>query len=234
VHQPIAEVERWLARHDWHIGMIEDGADAARVCAGAGKGGQALSPHALQMLLVHLEQYASDAAQLPMPAFAAAARAADYDAAALAHMLSVPLSRVLRRLAALPPDDGHPPVGLVTCDAAGAITLFKQVPGFSLHRGGLACPLWPLFTALGQLGRPLWCDAMLPDAAASRLRCVAIAVQTGEASITMPPLVTSTMIVITDLPKGPDETLLLGPSCRICSRLDCPARREPSALAAGQ
>ena len=41
------------------------------------------------------------------------------------------------------------------CDGSGALTLRKPTEGFAIPRFGSGCPLWPLYRALGQPGRPI-------------------------------------------------------------------------------
>lgn len=167
---------------------------------------------------------------LPMATFAPAAANAHYDVERLSQDFDTPLVDVMRQIAAIPHSDGAPLIGLVECDASGAITYLKRASGFDIARGGLACPLWPLFTALGQPGRPVRRDVIMPDGAARPMRCIAFAEQKNAVGFDMPPVMRSTMLVLTE-PTDPEPSPLpLGPSCRICPRSGCAARREPSVM----
>ncbi len=88
----------------------------------------------------------------------------------------------MRRLAVLPSLG----LGLVICDGSGTLTFRKSAPGFPLPRFGAACPLWPLYAALGRPQQPVeatvevagqdrrpfrvqaWCDTCDPLAPAGR------------------------------------------------------------------
>ncbi|MBS1303769.1 short-chain fatty acyl-CoA regulator family protein [Loktanella sp. SALINAS62] len=173
-------------------------------------------------------RYADDAQALPLDDFLQAARAADHDPMVLASQTRQPLDRIFRRLASVPPTSHDPDHGLMEIDAAGAVLLLKQVFGFDLTRGG-DCPLWPIYTALGQPGRPITAAVVLPGQNAAHLVCHAIAVPVAHPhGPHLPPLVCATMLVRTiNAPSGP-QTIPVGVACRICARSDCPARREPA------
>ena len=216
---PFAEVEHYIAQN-WHD---------ARAVRGDMKHPQ-LSVAATALLEAHIARSKALDKAMPVDAFAVAAKDAGYDPQALAQSLDVPLVDVMAQLAALPSGAGHPPIGLAVCDASGAITYLKQAADFTLPRGGLACPLWPVFTALGQAGRPVMRDVIMPDNAARPMRCWAIGEQRSDAGFDMPPVMRATMLVLTEPDRPDDRPLPLGPSCRICPRPNCPARREPSVM----
>ena len=216
---PFTEVEALIALKGHDIKQLQSDLDQGT-----------LSFPAQDLLAKHLEHAKTLHLAMPMAQFEDAARAALYDPDALAQMFDVPLVDAMYQLAALPKDKGHPPIGLVACDASGAIVYLQTTPDFTMSRGGLVCPMWPLFTALGQPGRPLQRDVLMPDHAARPLRCTAIATQAPSFGLDQPPVMRSVMLVITEAAEGPIAPLPLGPSCRICPREACAARREPSAL----
>lgn len=170
-------------------------------------------------------QMRADAVSVSEQAFAAAARACAYDPARLAAKIDAPLDRVLRRLATLP-DTGHPPMGVVVCDAAGVVTYQKPVRNFRLPRSGTACPLWPLFRALNQVGSPVYDVVQLTGAAQTPFECIAIAGPAGPVRFDAPPRIVSTMLV-RPVPEVPEATRL-GPGCRLCPITKCESRRLPS------
>lgn len=190
-----------------------------------------LSTPARDLMEKHIQRARALMRAMPDPEFGQAAREAQYDPGDLAVAFGQPLSDVMFRLALLREEDGHPPIGIATCDAAGAVTYLKPAGEFSLSRGGQDCPLWPIFTALGQPGRPVRADVILPDSAARPLRCFAVAEQTSYGGFDLPPIMQSTMLVLTEPDQAAPNPLPLGPSCRICMRSKCPARREPSVIA---
>ena len=151
---------------------------------------------------------------------------------AIAARTGAPLSRVLRRLAAVDPGRG-----IVECDAAGAILHHRAPAGFAVPAHGPACALWPLFAALSRPLQPVATLVETPDGSVWRADAVA------EAAAVSPhgPVLRATMCVSRaddgrdggrdgDGTPG-DPPLPIGPTCRACPRGACPARREPSAWA---
>lgn len=217
---PQEVAERWLDARDHHLDEVEKGEPLAGPLPDGAAG---------SLLRAWAARYAADAAALPLGRFAPAARELNYDAAALARCFDAPLGRVLRRLASLPPGQGHPPLGLVLADASGTLTHVKAVEGLAMPRVG-GCPLWPLFEALSQLGRAFRLHAALPGQGAPRLLCHAIAAPRVVGDWDDPPLIEATMLLTPAAPAPEPGDRLVGPTCRLCPRKDCPARREPSIL----
>lgn len=221
---PFEQVESYLAKTGFHLAQLEsDQPDVARVVNEAGFTGAAA-----QHFQTIAERYAGDAALLPLGPFEKACRRTGYHPALLAQDFGVPLATVMRRLAHLPRDKDHPPIGLAICDASGALTYAKPVPGFSLPRSGGACPLWPLFGALSRPLQPLRLDAVLPAPNSTRVLCYAVAEPQGLAEFDFVPPLQSTMIVFPDPPEAEKAPRPIGVSCRICPRIDCASRREPA------
>jgi predicted transcriptional regulator len=232
-------VERVLQACDHHLPDLEGGpADGS---AGpppgpeaAGEGPAALPPDLSPAGRGRLEAwralYAADAAALPLAPFAAAWGETG-DPVAVAHRFGTDVAAVLRRVAALPPAPDRPAAGLAIADAAGALMHFKGIEGFSLPRAGAGCPVWPLYEALGQPGRPLRAIASMPGEGGARFLCHAVATLAPPAHFDAPPVVRATMLVLPGAaaPEGLPERPV-GPSCRICPRESCPARREPAVL----
>ncbi len=174
-----------------------------------------------------------DAARLPLAAFEQAARAVAYDPGRLATRFQVPLEVVLRRLAHLPPDAGHPAMGMAECDAAGVVTFQKPVLDFRLPRAGAACPLWPLYQALTQPGRAVRRVVQMPGVARTPFECFAIAGPVGEVAFGGEQRVAATMLVRparmeTIETLGNDAPDAVGPGCRLCVVQECASRRHPS------
>jgi transcriptional regulator with XRE-family HTH domain len=221
---PIEQLERYLAQTGFHIAALEgSGTDLPHLIAESG-----LKDAAKTLLEDHAAQYAKDTALLPLDAFEDACRTHAYDPAGVAQEFQAPFSSVIRRLASLPKGQGHPPIGLAICDAAGVLTLVKPVPGFSLPRAGGACPLWPLYAALSRPSQPIRLEVALPGSNATRLLCYAIADPDQSARFDVPPPVQSVMLVMPDPPETETVAQPVGVSCRICPRADCTSRREPA------
>ena len=232
VLSPIEQVEAFLGSLSYHIPALEGGdpvlSPEAAAQGGPGVGGAA----ATQMLVRQLTQYRQDVQALPLAPFQTAAREADYDPIALARQFGVPVVQVLRRLAALPPDQGHPPFGLAVCDAGGTLIMQKPAPGFSLPRGGGICPIWPIFGAFSAPERPLRVLVELPQDPVQHHLCYAVAVPSGELSYGRAVHYRATMLVRPDVAITKDGTSAekVGMSCRVCPRRECGQRREPSIL----
>lgn len=216
---PQEEVEAFFAARNWHLPELEAGGDAAEaLIAGAaeltGTAGRALAARALA-------RYAADARALPLDELLPMQGAPPGEIAA---RFAAPADAVLRRLAFLPGREA----GLVIADAAGAITFRRPLAGFALPRHAAACPLWPVFRALSQPSVPVSAILEMPGAAARRVRAAAVALPLGAADFAAAPVFEATMLLAPAGPEGAAEPV--GPTCRICPRDPCRARREPSIL----
>ncbi|MGR3484605.1 MAG: helix-turn-helix domain-containing protein [Paracoccaceae bacterium] len=188
-----------------------------------------LSAPARAIVAARDERRRADAAWLPLDRLAPVARACDHDPARIARRLAVPADVLLRRIAELPEDQGHPPHGLMACDGAGVVTQLRPFGAFAPPRAG-GCPLWPLYAALQQPGRPLRATVALPGAPGAHLDCHAVAAPRAPARWGSGQAPEAVMIVRPTSDPGPDP-VPVGPGCRICPRARCEARREPSLLA---
>lgn len=221
---PREQMEVVLAETSYHIELLE----VAEPDIPAFVGTSGLKGPAAQLLQGFAEQYYADAALMPLAAFKTACVNLRYDPIALAAQFDAAFDAVLRRLSALPADDGHPPMGLVVCDSSGTVTLSKPVPGFALPRRGGACPMWPVFGALSRPAQPIRQEVILAGTSDSRFLCYAVARPTSAARFNVPPVLQSTALIISDLPEGAERPLEVGISCRICPRASCASRREPA------
>lgn len=206
---PLEEALSAFAAADWAAPP-----DPGALASGAGR---AMAAGIAAML-------AADRAAMPEAAVAAAGD----DPLRLAAASGAGGVAAMRRIALRPATSE----GLVVCDGAGALTLWKAVPGFPLPRQGAGCPLWPLYAALARPGQPIEALAEVPGPLPRRFRLRAL----GE---TRPPpawggaeLRAAAMLVRAEpgLPPPGVPVLPVGGSCRICPREACPARREPSIL----
>ena len=224
---PIEAVSALFEGRGYHLPELEAGGIGA--VEGLVANAPELSGQAAQVLgRVVLTEYAADAAALPLAAFSQAAAQHGYDPAALAHQFETDLPTVFRRLAALPRGPDRPEIGLVSCDAAGAILLRKPPTGFALPRFGAACPLWPLFAALRSPGTPTFDHVVSPQGA--RFKAYAVACQVGQSIFNAPPVLRAFMVLIED--DAPvEDRLTIGTTCRVCPVKGCRARRELSSVA---
>lgn len=211
---PQEEAEAWFAAHGWQ-----------------GQGGGPASPDtdlsAAARIMVQdwTAQADRDAAAMPLAQLRALSEDEASDPARLAVRFGVSILTAMRRLAMLP----GAKAGLVLCDASGAPTLRKPVEGFALPRHGAGCPLWPLYAALGRPMVPIDTVVEAAGHAGRRFRVLAYCELRAPQVFHGPELRQAAMLILPDaVPNGP--ALPVGPTCRICPRPDCVARREPSIL----
>jgi transcriptional regulator with XRE-family HTH domain len=220
---PQEEVEDWLRARGWGFTDAELADGLTEEIAGLA------SSAARQLALGHVTCAAEDAQLLPMPAFLDAVARLGPDPFALASGFGCDPIAVMRRLAALP----ELSAGLVLCDASGTFTFRKPAAGFPLPRFGAACPLWPLYAALGHPLQPVEAVVEMVGQGGGRHQVLAWAAPQRPLGPRGPELRIAGMLI---LPAGararPGDAadLAIGSSCRICPRGECPARREPSIL----
>jgi transcriptional regulator with XRE-family HTH domain/predicted transcriptional regulator len=216
---PQEEVEDWLKSHGWGF------ADAALAEAPDAAVAGLASTAARSLARAYLARALGDARALPMPAFAAAVAELGPDPFALAERFSADPLQAMRRLATLP-DLG---AGLVTCDASGTLTFRKPTAGFPMPRFGAACPLWPLYAALGQPRQAIETVVEMAGQGGRLHRVLAWGQTAHPMGLRGPELREAAMLI---LPEDPavKTALPIGSSCRICPRPTCAARREPSIL----
>lgn len=231
IASPQEELEGWLAGRGWHLPELEAGGagEAALLAEVAG-----LASGAARALAADwVAQAAREAAALPLALMEeemARAGAAGPDPLRIAAMRGVEVVAVLRRLALMPGSGA----GLVVCDASGTLVFRKPAEGFALPRFGAACPLWPVFAALGRPMSPVRAEMATAGRGARRFRALAWCgvrhpegmggVELREAAMIFWPMAGSAAMA--------EGALRVGSSCRVCARGDCPARREPSIMGA--
>lgn len=217
---PQEEVEDWLRSRGWAI------PDADLATGLEGEITRLASAVARSLAAHHVAQARADAGQMPEAAFAAALARFGPDPMALAEAFGTSPLAVMRRLAGV----AALQAGLVTCDASGTMTFRKPATGFPLPRFGAACPLWPLYAALGRPMQAFEARVQMAGQGDRRHRVIAWAETRHPQGLRGPELREASMLILPD--DGSGQTQQIGSSCRICVRGDCPARREPSILAA--
>lgn len=221
---PQEEVEAWLAARGWHLAELEPGGPGSAVLEGEVAG--LASVAARRLARDWMQVMARDAARVPLETLETEA-----DPVRLAAALGVEVTVVLRRMALAPGSEA----GLALCDASGALVLRKPAEGFAFPRFGSACPLWPLYAALGRTGSPVVADLVVAGRGGRRFRAIAHCairhpeglggVELREAAMLVQPL-RGSVALVGDI----TGAQVVGSSCRVCARGDCPARREPSIL----
>lgn len=219
---PQDEVEAWLRRHDWGAEERGAGGDLRSRLE------ELATASARDMALGHLVVAEEDARTLPLAQLRAGLRDRGPDPFAIAEQLGCDPLIVMRRLATLP----DLAAGLVLCDGSGTFTFRKPALGFSLPRFGAACPLWPLYQALGHPRQPLEAVVELSGQGGGQHRVFAWAVSHQPQGPRGPELRQAAMLILPAevAPARAERVLKLGSSCRICPRANCPARREASIL----
>lgn len=218
---PQDEVEDWLRAGDWG----GDRLDTLR----AGVDGLASSA-ARALAAEHLLTSEADAAIVPMTELQVALTRSGLDPFALAAGFACDPLIIMRRLTALP----ELGVGLVLCDASGTFTFRKPTVGFPLPRFGAACPLWPLYHALGHPLLPVEMVVEMAGQGGGRHRVFAWSVTRQPLGPRGPELREAGMLILPSAPQhvasGEARAIPVGSSCRVCPRAHCPGRREPSIL----
>lgn len=224
---PLETLSRFFEQRGFHVAELEEG-DTLTVDQLLDRCPELATPNVRDMATQFLSIYHRDAAKMPLLTFLKSAASCNFDPARLAVEYNVSLPAAFRRLASLPRAANLPEIGLVSCDAAGAIMLRKQPAGFALPRLGAACPLWPLFAALRSPGIPH--RQLLRSAEGVTYLGYAFAASRPLSSFDEPPTVESVMLLVAQKPETEGNPLTVGPSCRLCSNSLCSTRREPSLL----
>lgn len=220
---PMEELEDWLRGQSW-------GGEGQAAIPGALRAGiGALASSAARALAeAYLTEAEADAELLPLARLRADLEGRGLDPFALAEGFGCDPMVVMRRLATLV----EPGLGLVICDASGTFTFRKPCLGFPLPRFGAACPLWPLYQALGHPGQPVEALVEMAGQGGGRHRVFAWAVTRLPQGPRGPELRQAAMLILpAELPRSEaGRVMQIGSSCRVCPRAACPARREPSIL----
>lgn len=219
--------ETWMEQQAFHLPAIEAGEPPATAHdLGIEAGHEARLADAL------LRRYARAAAALPLTA---TWPEGGVDPLALGRDTGLPLQDVFFRLAHLPRTPDRPGFGYLETDGSGAAIYRRPLATFSLPRVGSACPLWPVYRALGQPGQPV--AAMLDMPTGERVMALAIASAAEPASIGLPPQMRAAMAVTADYDLmdrtgglGTLPRIAAGFQCTLCPRPNCDGRRADSVI----
>lgn len=227
---PQEEIEGWLAARGWHLPELEAGgaglaaleAEVAGLASGAAR----------VLARAFLARAAEEAAAMPRAAFDAVRAECGDDPLRIAARFGVPVAAVFRRIAL----DAGAPEGLVVCDGSGTLVFRKPAEGFALPRFGAACPLWPLYVALGRPESPVVAEVQTLGQMPRRFVAVALCSLRHPGGLGGVEVRESAMLMVprkAQAARGGAEAVVplqVGTSCRVCPKRDCPARREPSIL----
>ncbi|MEM1073614.1 MAG: short-chain fatty acyl-CoA regulator family protein [Pseudomonadota bacterium] len=224
---PQEEVDAYLARHAYRFEGLESGRETVEETLQAAE--MLKSATARKLARTTLMRIREDASRLPMRELDNAFEIYGMDPVALSRAFAVPVSLVLRRLAAR----SVPETGLVVCDRAGSIMFRKPVGQMVIPRFGAACALWPLFAALSQPGQVIRTPLAQVGRARAQFSCFAAAEVRESADYNAPPLIEATMLLVSGAPVDAMPVLEVGSTCGVCPKPGCAGRREPSILAEG-
>ncbi|WP_282076417.1 helix-turn-helix domain-containing protein [Epibacterium ulvae] len=228
---PADEMDRFLSDNGYHFATLET--DEETVLEVIENAPQLQSQAARQMAQRLLVQYVNDARFMPLEEMLAAVAEFGIQPDRIQARFGGRIQQVLRRLAWLPEDRLGQEVGLLMCDASGAILLHKPIGGFSAPKFGAACPLWPVYQALGQPHVPLHhVFRQHHGRGDATLESFSYAWQAGEAGFERDPQLRAAMVLVA-APETTKAPIDLGVTCRLCDAERCTARREPSILREG-
>lgn len=237
---PQEELESWLEHQGFHVEAIEaeEAVDFDALTEGQT---ELASASAREMAVDWLTRARDDARALPLDALVPPlvemfAKDDGFAPEELARHFNVGLGQLFRRFATLPQMQGLPRFGLVVCDGSGTLTFRRPIEGFALPRFGGACPLWPLYQAMGQPDRPM--RTLIEFTGRPPARFVAHAVSEPRDNLRFePPYIWETSMLVTPASatsSSQDPVAVaqeVGSSCRVCPRKSCVARREPTIVA---
>ena len=191
-----------------------------------------------------LGSYLAGAAVFPYEKFLADAEAVRYDIEALRQIYTASFEQVAHRLVTLrkPGAEGIP-FGFLRADPAGRLTKHFPLPGLLLPTSGHACPLWAIYNAFRTPDALVRQVVQFTDG--SRYLFLAKTTTRRAASFRDRAVHTSVMLACDVL--HADRTVYatgldlsdhiadvpVGPTCRLCTRRDCPDRQEEAPAPGG-
>lgn len=224
------ELDAFLNVHSHHFEALENQtAEGRELVANAP---ELVTGPARQLAIKVLDRYSEDALQLPRADLIKLCQLHNVDPVKIAQDVGVNLDCVMRRLATLPEAETNGPVGLAVCDASGTLTYRKAIEAFPMPRFGASCPLWPLFQAFSRPLVPLQGFLEQTGRDATIFESTAIALPVGGFQANQDPFFEATMI-FRPVPNAQTSARPVGSSCRVCARVDCFGRREPSIISDG-
>lgn len=192
----------------------------------------AMTAAAQRRALIKLEAYAAEAILMPSTLFLEQAQVTSFDIERLADSFAVEEEAVIRRLTALPNAEGIPQFGYIQANAAGTILDMLAIKALSLPRYASACPLWALYRTQQAPEFYISQRALFPSG--ERFIFIAKALQVGKSGFNHAKHYMSHMLVMTERDAAhtvyaPDRSAPIeevGPSCRLCPRIQCGHRVE--------
>jgi predicted transcriptional regulator/transcriptional regulator with XRE-family HTH domain len=182
--------------------------------------------------------YIAGAIVFPYDRFLSSAIAARYDIQTLRQGYGASFEQVAHRLVTLRrPNAAGIPFGFLRTNPAGYVTKKFPLPGLPLPSHGYGCPLWVIYAVLQSPGRVLRQVVQFPNNA--RYLFVAGSVAKQPAAFHNAPVQHAVMLACEalhadktvyadglNLADSEAVTTAVGPSCRLCPRMDCLHRAE--------
>ena len=185
-----------------------------------------------------LANYAAAAIVMPYAAFAKAAEARAYDIEALGRAFGTSFEQVAHRLTTLQkPGQESVPFFFIRVDRAGNVSKRLDGAGFPFARNGGACPLWTLHHVFSTPRQIVTQWLELPDG--KRFFSIARTVTAGGGSFDAPRVERAVALGCAAEHAGrvvyaklqpeltSDNATPIGVTCRLCQRIECPARSAP-------
>ena len=185
-----------------------------------------------------LANYAAAAIVMPYDAFSKAAEARAYDIEALGRAFGTSFEQVAHRLTTLQkPGKERVPFFFIRVDRAGNVSKRLDGAGFPFARNGGACPLWSLHHVFSTPRQIVTQWLELPDG--KRFLSIARTVTAGGGGFGAPKIERAVALgcAAEHAPQvvyarmqpelTPDKATPIGVTCRLCQRIECPARSAP-------
>ena len=185
-----------------------------------------------------LANYAAAAIVMPYDAFSKAAEARAYDIEALGRAFGASFEQVAHRLTTLQkPGKERVPFFFIRVDRAGNVSKRLDGAGFPFARHGGACPLWSLHHVFSTPRQIVTQWLELPDG--KRFLSIARTVTAGGGGFGAPKIERAVALgcAAEHAPQvvyarmqpelTPDKATPIGVTCRLCQRIECPARSAP-------
>mgnify|MGYP003131210764 CR=1 FL=1 len=184
-----------------------------------------------------LANYAAAALLMPYEPFRQEVERRRYDVEALARLFSTSFEQTAHRLTTLQrPGEEGVAFFFIRVDPAGNVSKRLDGAGFPFARHGGACPLWNLHTSFQRPREVMTQWLELPDG--KRFFSIARTVTSGGAGHHVPRVERAValgcaedqakrLIYADDDPQGAARATPIGVACRLCQRVDCPARSAP-------
>ncbi len=185
-----------------------------------------------------LANYAAAAIVMPYDAFAKAADARAYDIEALGRAFGTSFEQVAHRLTTLQkPGKERVQFFFIRVDRAGNVSKRLDGAGFPFARNGGACPLWSLHHVFSTPRQIITQWLELPDG--KRFLSIARTVTAGGGGFGAPKIERAValgcaaehapQVVYAQMQPEltPEKATPIGVTCRLCQRIECPARSAP-------